>query len=171
MDRTLIELAIDQPRRKRGRRPGSYDVIVVGAGSAGCVLAARLSQTPDRQVLLLETGPDYPQRHLLPPEIADGTTVAGSHDWGYRSMPGKGGRMVPLPRGRLVGGSSAVNGTFALRGFPEDYDEWAYAGNDDWSFADVLPMFRALETTLTTATSRGTETPARFRSAGICLRR
>jgi choline dehydrogenase len=63
-------------------------------------------------------------------------------------MPGKGGRMVPLPRGRLVGGSSAVNGTFALRGFPEDYDEWAYAGNDDWSFADVLPMFRALENDL-----------------------
>jgi choline dehydrogenase len=99
-------------------------------------------------VLLVEAGPDYPARHSLPSDIADGTTVADSHDWGYTSIPDPHGRLIPLPRGRLIGGCSAVNAAFALRGFPGDYDGWATAGNEGWSFADVLPAFCALESDL-----------------------
>src|SRR5438552_1417694 len=97
------------------------DVVVVGAGSAGCVLAARLSETKSRRVLLVEAGPDYPSAAELPADIADGFRVAESHDWGYQSEPDATGRTVALLRGRLVGGCSAINAGFAVRGFPNDY--------------------------------------------------
>jgi choline dehydrogenase len=122
-----------------------YDAIVIGAGSAGCLLAARLSDEPDRRVLLLEAGPDYPSVESLPADIADGRRVAESHDWGLRSEAGAGGATLDVPRGRIVGGSSAVNACFALRGHPADYDAWAAMGNTGWSFADVLPAFRTIE--------------------------
>src|SRR6266581_2507613 len=99
-----------------------YDVIVVGAGSAGCVLAARLSEDPGRSVLLVEAGPDYPDPSALPPEIASSIFPAYTHDWDYYSEPGMVGRTIHLPRGKLVGGCSATNGTGAMRGAPRDYD-------------------------------------------------
>ena len=121
------------------------EVVIVGSGSAGCVLAARLSEDPDCSVTLLEAGPDYPDAAALPPEIASGLAPAFTHDWGDRSEPGSLGRPLDLYRGRLVGGSSAVNATIALRGSPGDYDQWAAHGNPGWSFAEVLPFFRRLE--------------------------
>jgi choline dehydrogenase len=119
----------------------SPDVIIVGGGTAGCVLAGRLSEDPDRQILLLEAGPDY-RVDELPADLADGMhgPSTSSHDWGLTGWAG--GRALAAPRGRVLGGSSAVNATFALRGSPHDYDAWGLAG---WSFADVLPAFIALE--------------------------
>lgn len=122
----------------------TYDDIVIGAGSSGAALAARLSEDVGRRVLLLEAGPDYPTIAQTPPDLLDPTQWGTSHDWGYSAemVPG---RSVLYPRGKVTGGSSAVNATFALRGTPEDYDEWAAWGNDEWSWAKVLPYFCRLE--------------------------
>ena len=120
-----------------------HDIAIVGGGSAGCVLAARLSEDPSCRVLLVEAGPDYPAARL-PADLADGIhgTSTETHDWGLTGTGSAGAAPLSLPRGRVTGGSSAVNATFALRGHPADYDGWGLPG---WAFADVLPAFVRLE--------------------------
>jgi choline dehydrogenase len=122
-----------------------WNWIIAGAGSAGCVLAARLSERADSSVILLEGGPDYPSVSTLPPEIRSGLGPAFSHDWGYGSEPGRLGRSVPLPRARLVGGCSATNAAMALRARPADFAHWVSTGRAQWSFDEALLEYRELE--------------------------
>ena len=121
------------------------DIIIIGAGSTGAVIASRISEDPNITVLLLEAGPDYPYISDTPFDLVNSHNNSYTeHDWGFTYMPTP-GREVNFPRGRVVGGSSAVNTTIALRGVPEDYNEWAELGCPAWSWENVLPAFNRLE--------------------------
>lgn len=121
------------------------DVLVIGAGSSGCAVAARASENPNLQVTLLEAGPDYADANNLPDDLVNSHNNSyRQHDWRFQYEPTR-DRPQPFPRGRVVGGSSAVNTTIALRGVPEDYDEWSDLGNSDWGWEKVLPAFNRLE--------------------------
>jgi len=118
-----------------------YDTIVVGAGSAGCVLASRLSEDPARKVLLLEAGRAAPLASDIPSDWP--TMFNTAVDWGYYTEPQPGcrGRRVFWPRGRMVGGSGALNAMIYIRGLPSDFDGWAAMGCAGWAWKDVLPEF------------------------------
>jgi choline dehydrogenase len=122
-----------------------WDHIIVGTGSTGAVVAARLSEDPHRHVLALEAGPDYPTVQETPPDIRNAFTVSvDKHDWRYtaEAVPG---RVIPYARGKVTGGCSAVNGSIVLRGLPSDYDEWAAAGCTGWGWRDILPYLKRIE--------------------------
>ncbi|MGI9479074.1 MAG: GMC family oxidoreductase [Hyphomicrobiaceae bacterium] len=124
----------------------TYDYIVVGAGSAGAVLANRLSAVPRYRVLLLEAGPS--SHHWSPIPLGYGKLLHNpAVNWCYTSEPeaSTNGRRLPVPRGRMLGGSSSINGCAFVRGQAQDFDTWAQMGNRGWSFNDVLPFFKRME--------------------------
>jgi choline dehydrogenase len=125
----------------------SFDFIIVGAGSSGCALAHRLVTSTSASVLLLEAGPD-----MLPPMVRDASSwplmLKSEYDWQYRTIPQRqaDNREFDWPRGRIIGGCSAMNGMVFLRGAPADYDEWERLGCRGWGHQNILEEFRSLET-------------------------
>ena len=124
----------------------TFDYIVVGAGSAGSVLANRLSANPNHKVLVLEAGRESHPWSRIPIGFAK-LIENPAANWLYASEPepGTGNRRIPIPRGKLLGGSSSINGMVFVRGQSQDYDQWAQLGNRGWSYRDVLPIFRDME--------------------------
>jgi choline dehydrogenase len=121
-----------------------YDDVIVGAGSSGAVVAARLSEDSNRSVLLLEAGPDYRTIEETPHDLLRTMVSLADHDWGWTAWATP-QREIIYTRGKVTGGCSAVNVSIAIRGAPADFDEWAVLGNDEWNFAKVLPFYRKLE--------------------------
>ncbi len=122
---------------------GTYDYIVIGAGSSGCVLANRLSADPSRRVLLLEAG-GSDNYHWIHIPVGYLYCMGNPRtDWGYRTVPeaGLNGRSLVYPRGKVMGGCSSINGMIYMRGQAGDYDHWRQLGNPGWGWADVLPLF------------------------------
>lgn len=124
-----------------------YDYIIVGAGSAGCVLANRLSADSSRSVLLIEAGPDNSALTLKMPAAVLSNLKSTRHNWAFQGEPEPelGGRSIQHDRGKTLGGSSSINGMVFIRGHALDFEGWRQAGAEGWSYADVLPYFKRME--------------------------
>jgi choline dehydrogenase-like flavoprotein len=121
----------------------AFDYVIAGAGTAGCVLANRLSEDPRNRVCLIEAGPKDSHPFIHVPALVAAALNLKKFGWGLETVPQAhlNGRRIPIPRGRVLGGSSSVNGMVYFRGNPKDYDDWAAEGNSGWSRAEVLPYF------------------------------
>jgi choline dehydrogenase len=127
-----------------------YDVLIVGGGAAGCVLASRLAASDNVSVLLLEAGPDYPDPASLPDDVKFGHTrfaeaPDSKHNWALRGAITEEQGQIHVAQGKVIGGGSSINGQAMQRGFPEDFDSWAALGNDEWSYEKIVPYFRKSE--------------------------
>ena len=127
-----------------------YNVVIVGGGAAGSVLASRLAADAQTSVLLLEAGPDYPDPAHLPDDIKLGHTrfaeaPDSQHNWALRGTITEEQGAIHVAQGKVIGGGSSINGQAMQRGFPEDFDSWAALGNDQWSYDKILPYFRKSE--------------------------
>jgi len=127
-----------------------YDIVIVGGGAAGSVLAGRLAENANTSVLLLEAGTDYPDPDNLPDEIKFANTSfaespESEHNWALRGTTTEEQGEIHVAQGKVIGGGSSINGTAMQRGLPEDFDSWSAMGNDEWSYDKVLPFFRKCE--------------------------
>ncbi|MCI9843543.1 GMC family oxidoreductase [Flavobacterium pectinovorum] len=129
--------------KNSNKSTADYDFIIVGGGSAGAVMASRLSENISKKILLIEGGNAYPAWDY-PDAISSADNPGGdaAHNWGFQSEPTSYGNKIDLPRGKVLGGSSAINGAVALRARPEDFKKWNLQG---WSFEEMLPYFKKLE--------------------------
>ena len=143
--------------------PVQFDYVIVGAGSAGCVLANRLSENPAHQVCLIEAGPPDSNPLIAIPAGVAFTILNPKLGWGFKTTPQRhcNNREIPLPRGRVMGGCSSINGMVYFRGHPGDFEDWAAAGAPGWGYRDVLPYFIKSERNLEFAGDpyHGTEGP------------
>ena len=141
----------------------SYDYIVIGAGSAGCTLAARLSEDVACRVLLIEAGGSDINRPALQSPVLWPTNFATDVDWAYRTTPQAraAGRVIDWPRGKIIGGSSSINAMIWVWGHAADFDHWAEAGGEGWDYAHLRPVFQSIETCARNGANwgRGTEGP------------
>jgi choline dehydrogenase len=158
----------------------NFDFIVVGGGSAGGVIASRLSEDPSCRVALIEAGERPPEVSAMPIAPA-AMQLNPATDWMYTADPGKAGlglngRRMPVPRGKMLGGSSGINYMVYVRGHPGDFDSWAAGGATGWSYADVLPYFRKSEGLATSShivvdgAAHNTTGRSGYRSATRCCR-